>query len=35
VVAAAVLHDVLEDTETGIRELEDLFGPEVAELSWQ
>jgi (p)ppGpp synthase/HD superfamily hydrolase len=32
VVAAAVLHDVLEDTETDIQELKDLFGPEVAEL---
>ena len=32
VVAAAVLHDVLEDTETERSELEDRFGPEVAEL---
>ena len=32
VVAAAVLHDVLEDTEAERSELEQLFGPEVAEL---
>jgi GTP diphosphokinase / guanosine-3',5'-bis(diphosphate) 3'-diphosphatase len=32
VVAAAVLHDVLEDTDTERAELEDRFGPEVAEL---
>ena len=32
VVAAAVLHDVLEDTEAERSELEDRFGPEVAEL---
>lgn len=30
VVAAAVLHDVLEDTETLEQELEQRFGPEVA-----
>jgi (p)ppGpp synthase/HD superfamily hydrolase len=32
VVAAAVLHDVLEDTEAQESELEERFGPEVAEL---
>jgi (p)ppGpp synthase/HD superfamily hydrolase len=32
VVAAAVLHDVLEDTDTQRRELREWFGPEVAEL---
>jgi (p)ppGpp synthase/HD superfamily hydrolase len=32
VVAAAVLHDVLEDTDTERWELEDRFGPEVAKL---
>jgi (p)ppGpp synthase/HD superfamily hydrolase len=32
VVAAAVLHDVLEDTEAQPSELEERFGPEVAEL---
>jgi (p)ppGpp synthase/HD superfamily hydrolase len=32
VVAAAVLHDVLEDTEAERSELEERFGPEVAEL---
>jgi (p)ppGpp synthase/HD superfamily hydrolase len=32
VVAAAVLHDVLEDTDTQRRELRERFGPEVAEL---
>src|SRR3954470_18473028 len=32
VVAAAVLHDVLEDTEAERSDLEDRFGPEVAEL---
>jgi guanosine-3',5'-bis(diphosphate) 3'-pyrophosphohydrolase len=32
VVAAAVLHDVLEDTDTQRRELRKRFGPEVAEL---
>ena len=32
VVAAAVLHDVLEDTEAERPELEERFGPEVAEL---
>jgi (p)ppGpp synthase/HD superfamily hydrolase len=32
VVAAAALHDVLEDTDTQRRELRERFGPEVAEL---
>jgi (p)ppGpp synthase/HD superfamily hydrolase len=32
VVAAAVLHDVLEDTDTQRLELRERFGPEVAEL---
>ena len=32
VVAAAVLHDVLEDTEAQRSELEERFGPDVAEL---
>jgi (p)ppGpp synthase/HD superfamily hydrolase len=32
VVAAAVLHDVLEDTDAQRSELEDRFGPEVSEL---
>jgi (p)ppGpp synthase/HD superfamily hydrolase len=32
VVAAAVLHDVLEDTEADQSELEERFGPEVAEI---
>ena len=32
VVAAAVLHDVLEDTDTQRRELRERFGPEVGEL---
>lgn len=32
VVAAAVLHDVLEDTDTQRRELRERFGPEVAKL---
>jgi (p)ppGpp synthase/HD superfamily hydrolase len=32
VVAAAVLHDVLEDTEAERSDLEERFGPEVAEL---
>jgi (p)ppGpp synthase/HD superfamily hydrolase len=32
VVAAAVLHDVLEDTEAQRSDLEQRFGPEVAEL---
>src|SRR5947209_16300855 len=32
VVAAAVLHDVLEDTDAQREELEEQFGPEVAEL---
>ena len=32
VVATGVLHDVLEDTDTDIRELETLFGPAVARL---
>jgi (p)ppGpp synthase/HD superfamily hydrolase len=32
VVAAAVLHDVLEDTETTKEELSERFGPEVANL---
>src|SRR5215218_6222751 len=32
VVAAGVLHDVLEDTEVERRDLEERFGPRVAEL---
>lgn len=32
VVAAAVLHDVLEDTDAGREELEARFGPDVSEL---
>jgi (p)ppGpp synthase/HD superfamily hydrolase len=32
VVAAAVLHDVLEDTDAELSELESRFGPEVAKL---
>ena len=32
VVAAAILHDILEDTDTERRELEDRFGARVAEL---
>ena len=32
VVAAAVLHDVLEDTDTARPELEERFGPKVAEM---
>jgi (p)ppGpp synthase/HD superfamily hydrolase len=32
VIAAAVLHDVLEDTESERSELEERFGPDVAEL---
>ncbi len=32
VVAAAVLHDVLEDTSAERSDLEELFGPEVADL---
>jgi len=32
VVAAALLHDVIEDTETELGEIEARFGPEVAEL---
>lgn len=32
VVAAAILHDILEDTDTERWELEDRFGPRVAEL---
>jgi len=32
VVAAALLHDVLEDTSVEFEELEESFGPEVAEL---
>ena len=32
VLAAAVLHDTLEDTETTVRELKDRFGPEIASL---
>jgi hypothetical protein len=32
VVAAAVLHDVLEDTDVSAAELEERFGPEVARL---
>jgi guanosine-3',5'-bis(diphosphate) 3'-pyrophosphohydrolase len=30
VLAAAVLHDTLEDTETTVRELKDRFGPAIA-----
>jgi (p)ppGpp synthase/HD superfamily hydrolase len=32
VIAAGVLHDVLEDTDAELPELEERFGPEVAEL---
>jgi hypothetical protein len=32
VVAAGLLHDVIEDTETGLAEVGDRFGPRVAEL---
>lgn len=32
VVVAGLLHDVLEDTETSVTEIEELFGKEVAEL---
>jgi (p)ppGpp synthase/HD superfamily hydrolase len=32
VVAAALLHDVIEDTETDLAEIGDRFGPRVAEL---
>jgi (p)ppGpp synthase/HD superfamily hydrolase len=32
VVAAGILHDVIEDTETTFSQLEDLFGTEVAEI---
>jgi (p)ppGpp synthase/HD superfamily hydrolase len=31
-IAAAALHDVVEDTDTTVEELERLFGPEVASL---
>jgi (p)ppGpp synthase/HD superfamily hydrolase len=31
-IAAAALHDVVEDTDTTVEELAELFGPEVAEL---
>lgn len=31
-IAAAILHDVIEDTETPISELEERFGPEIAAL---
>ena len=33
IVAAALLHDVVEDTETEIAEIEARFGPEVASSS--
>ncbi len=29
-IAAALLHDVVEDTETTLKEIEEMFGPEVA-----
>lgn len=32
VIAAGVLHDVIEDTDAGLAEIEDGFGGEVAEL---
>lgn len=32
VVAAALLHEVVEETDTGVKELRQRFGPEVAEL---
>jgi (p)ppGpp synthase/HD superfamily hydrolase len=32
IVAAALLHDVIEDTATDLEEIEDRFGPEVARL---
>lgn len=32
VLAAALLHDTVEDTETSIEELEDLFGPKVSSI---
>ena len=32
VLMAAVLHDTVEDTETTLEELEDVFGPEVSDL---
>jgi GTP diphosphokinase / guanosine-3',5'-bis(diphosphate) 3'-diphosphatase len=32
VLAAAVLHDTLEDTETTVRELKDRFGPAIASI---
>ena len=32
IVAAGLLHDVIEDTTTDIEEIEDRFGPEVARL---
>jgi GTP pyrophosphokinase len=32
IVAAALLHDVVEDTETDISEIREQFGPEVADL---
>ena len=31
-IAAAALHDVVEDTDTTVEELEQLFGPDVASL---
>jgi GTP pyrophosphokinase len=31
-VAAGLLHDVIEDTDTGLNEIEDVFGPEVAHI---
>ncbi len=31
-IAAAILHDVIEDTETGVSDLEELFGSEIAAL---
>lgn len=31
---AAYLHDVVEDTKTTIKEVEDEFGPETADLVW-
>jgi (p)ppGpp synthase/HD superfamily hydrolase len=32
VIAAGVLHDIIEDTDVGLDELQRVFGPEVAEL---
>lgn len=32
IVAAALLHDVLEDTDTDLEEIEERFGPQVARL---